>query len=68
MKDAGFRFEPVVPPGGVFNATGAWVRDNQGPDLAQDRLIGERTFRKVVDLMRREQGIESPTQELEGRF
>jgi len=63
LKEHGYRWAADAPQGGVFNVEGAWVRDNKGPDIALDRLVGERSYQKVRNMILKEKGIEAPAQE-----
>lgn len=57
MKAQGFHWESKVPEGGLFQSEGAWVRPHKMGSIAQDRLVGERTFGEVVNLILKEKGL-----------
>jgi len=66
MKDNGFHWESGAPAGGRFNVAGAWVRPTTYETLSQDRLHGERVYRKVVDMMLEEKGLTHEQPQAEG--
>lgn len=66
LKDNGFHWEPNAPEGGRFGVKGAWARSTAYATLGQDRLHGERVYRKVAEMIRAEKGLTPEQSQSEG--
>jgi hypothetical protein len=59
MKEQGFKWHPDAPKGGGhFDVEGAWVHKTGYSTGNADRYTAEKTYQTVVDLVRKEKGIE----------
>ena len=58
MKDNGFRWESEAPKAGVYDVATAWVHPVGFNTGAQDRLTAERIYSGVVEMIKRERGLD----------
>jgi hypothetical protein len=63
MKDNGFRWHGDAPEAGLYKGAGAWTHPIGYDTGAQDRLLGQRVYAAVVNLILKEKGIDRQVEE-----